>query len=281
MEKEILISDDEYETRCAVLEERVLNEIYIERKAAAQTLGNLYKGRVENVLPGMQVAFVDIGLERHAFLHISDLKYEHADEDDDENEKQNGDRKSNKNTTILDLKGKRSKHPRGGRGFPFLISDLISKKQELLVQVGKEPIGTKGARVTSNITLPGRYVVYMPNSSNIGVSRRIESATERDRLRNMAKAVKATLKADLSFVLPLKAWTKPSLPPKSDTLLINGSRYAPAQRENPHPVSSVKTSVLPTGSSGICSRRRSNNCLSIQTRGTRRRWSTSPPSCPI
>ena len=191
MEKEILISDDEYETRCAVLEERVLNEIYIERKAAAQTLGNLYKGRVENVLPGMQVAFVDIGLERHAFLHISDLKYEHADEDDDENEKQNGDRKSNKNTTVLDLKGKQSKHPRGGRGFPFLISDLISKKQELLVQVGKEPIGTKGARVTSNITLPGRYVVYMPNSSNIGVSRRIESATERDRLRNMAKAVKA------------------------------------------------------------------------------------------
>ena len=191
MEREILISDDEYETRCAVLEERVLNEIYIERKAAAQTLGNLYKGRVENVLPGMQVAFVDIGLERHAFLHISDLKYEHADEDDDENEKQNGDRKSNKNTTILDLKGKQSKHPRGGRGFPFLISDLISKKQELLVQVGKEPIGTKGARVTSNITLPGRYVVYMPNSSNIGVSRRIESATERDRLRNMAKAVKA------------------------------------------------------------------------------------------
>ena len=191
MEKEILISDDEYETRCAVLDEGVLNEIYIERKAAAQTLGNLYKGRVENVLPGMQVAFVDIGLDRHAFLHISDLKYEHADEDENENGKQNGDRRSNKNAAVLDLKGKQSKQTRGGRGFPFLISDLISKKQELLVQVGKEPIGTKGARVTSNITLPGRYVVYMPNSSNIGVSRRIESATERDRLRNMAKAVKA------------------------------------------------------------------------------------------
>ena len=179
MEKEILISDDEYETRCAVLEEGVLNEIYIERKAATQTLGNLYKGRVENVLPGMQVAFVDIGLERHAFLHISDLKYEHADEDEDENGKRNGDRKSSKNTAVLDLKGKQTKQTRGGRGFPFLISDLISKRQELLVQVGKEPIGTKGARVTSNITLPGRYVVYMPNSSNIGVSRRIESASER------------------------------------------------------------------------------------------------------
>ena len=125
------------------------------------------------------------------FYIFSDLKYEHADEDEDENGKHNGDRKSSKNTAVLDLKGKQSKQTRGGRGFPFLISDLISKKQELLVQVGKEPIGTKGARVTSNITLPGRYVVYMPNSSNIGVSRRIESASERDRLRNMAKAVKA------------------------------------------------------------------------------------------
>ncbi|CAI8024917.1 Ribonuclease G [Geodia barretti] len=191
MEKEILISDDEYETRCAVLEEGVLNEIYIERKAAAQTLGNLYKGRVENVLPGMQVAFVDIGLDRHAFLHISDLKYESANEDETEDENVNGNRKLDKDVSTLDLKAKPAKQSRGGRGFPFLISDLISKRQELLVQVGKEPIGTKGARVTSNITLPGRCVVYMPNSSNIGVSRRIESATERDRLRNMAKTIKA------------------------------------------------------------------------------------------
>ncbi len=192
MEKEILISDDEYETRCAVLDEGVLNEIYIERKAATQTLGNLYKGRVENVLPGMQVAFVDIGLDRHAFLHISDLKYESANEDETEDENVNGNhRKLDKDVDTLDLKAKPAKHSRGGRGFPFLISDLISKRQELLVQVGKEPIGTKGARVTSNITLPGRYVVYMPNSSNIGVSRRIESVTERDRLRNMAKTIKA------------------------------------------------------------------------------------------
>ncbi|RKU18170.1 Rne/Rng family ribonuclease [Candidatus Poribacteria bacterium] len=191
MEKEILISDDEYETRCAVLEEGVLNEIYIERKAATQTLGNLYKGRVENVLPGMQVAFVDIGLDRHAFLHISDLKYESANEDETEDENVNGNQKLDKDVDTLDLKAKPTKQSRGGRGFPFLISDLISKRQELLVQVGKEPIGTKGARVTSNITLPGRYAVYMPNSSNIGVSRRIESATERDRLRNMAKTIKA------------------------------------------------------------------------------------------
>ena len=188
MEKEILISDDAYETRCAVLEEGVVTEIYIERKSATQTLGNLYKGRVENVLPGMQVAFVDIGLDRHAFLHISDLKYESVRE----GEIENGNGRSARNAAIVDLKAKQpQQQSRGGRGFPFLISDLISKKQELLVHVGKEPIGTKGARVTSNITLPGRYVVYMPNSSNIGVSRRIESPAERDRLRDMAKAIKA------------------------------------------------------------------------------------------
>ena len=181
MEKEILISDDEYETRCAVLEKGILNEIYIERKAAKPVLGNLYKGRVENVLPGMQVAFVDIGLERHAFLHISDLKYSDGTE--------NGN--ADDGLPTLDLQAKSPRKPRGGRGFPFLITDLISKKQELLVQVGKEPIGSKGARVTSNITLPGHYVVYLPNSSTIGVSRRIESASERDRLRDLAQALKA------------------------------------------------------------------------------------------
>ncbi len=191
MEKEILISDDEYETRCAVLEEGVLNEIYIERKAATQTLGNIYKGRVENVLPGMQVAFVDIGLDRHAFLHISDIKFESVSDDETDDENPDGNRGANKNADTLDLKAKLGKSSRGGRGFPFLISDLISRREELLVQVGKEPIGTKGARVTSNITLPGRYVVYMPNASNIGVSRRIESTAERDRLRNMAKTINA------------------------------------------------------------------------------------------
>ncbi|MCE2400407.1 Rne/Rng family ribonuclease [Candidatus Poribacteria bacterium] len=181
MEKEILISDDEFETRCAVLEKGILNEIQIERKAVKPVLNNLYKGRVENVLPGMQVAFVDIGLERHAFLHISDLKYNNSTENGTPDD----------GLPILDLQATPSKKPRGGRGFPYLITDLISKNQELLVQVGKEPIGSKGARVTSNITLPGRYVVYLPNSSTIGVSRRIESETERDRLRDLAQNLKA------------------------------------------------------------------------------------------
>ena len=179
MEKEILISDDEYETRSAVLEKGVLNEIQIERKAVKPVLGNLYKGRVENVLPGMQVAFVDIGLERHAFLHISDLKYNNVE-----------DGNADEGLPTIDLQVTPTNKTRGGRGFPYLITDLISKNQELLVQVGKEPIGSKGARVTSNITLPGRYVVYLPNSSTIGVSRRIESESERERLRNLAQTFK-------------------------------------------------------------------------------------------
>ena len=182
MQKEILISDDEYETRCAVLEQGVLNEIQIERKTVKPVLGNLYKGRVENVLPGMQVAFVDIGLERHAFLHISDLKYNRSD---------NG--SADDRLPTLDLQAMPSNKSRGGRGFPYLITDLISKREELLIQVGKEPIGSKGARVTSNITLPGRYVVYLPNSSTIGVSRRIETESERDRLRDLAQNLKTNV----------------------------------------------------------------------------------------
>ena len=179
MEKEILISDDEFETRCAVLEKGVLNEIQIERKAVKPVLGNLYKGRVENVLPGMQVAFVDIGLERHAFLHISDLKYNNTE-----------DGNVDEGLPTIDLQATPANKTRGGRGFPYLITDLISKNQELLVQVSKEPIGSKGARVTSNITLPGRYVVYLPNSSTIGVSRRIETESERERLRILAQTYK-------------------------------------------------------------------------------------------
>ncbi len=188
MEKEILISDDEYETRCAVLEKGILNEIQIERKAVKPVLGNIYKGRVENVLPGMQVAFVDIGLERHAFLHISDLKYNNSINDSEEN-----------GLPTLDLQATPPNKSRGGRGFPYLITDLISKREEILVQVCKEPIGSKGARVTSNITLPGRFVVYLPNSSTIGVSRRLESESERDRLRDLAQNLKADV--DGGFII--------------------------------------------------------------------------------
>ena len=181
MPKEILISYDEYETRCAIIEDGDLSEIYVERKEDEHILGNIYKGRVENVLPGMQSAFVEIGMEKHAFLHISDINYDFDEVDD----------AADNDSTKLDL-GSDKPTPKGnGRGSPYSISDLVHKNQEILVQVVKESLGTKGPRVTSCITLPGRYVVYLPTSSNIGISRRIESAAERQRLRDIAQKLRS------------------------------------------------------------------------------------------
>ena len=176
MQKEIIISDDEYESRCAIVEDGVLSEIEIERRDDEQTLGNVYKGRVENVLPGMQIAFVDIGLDRHAFLHASDIHYDFEAEDIE------------KDSTKEGLGSNAIDSPRGGRGSSYSISNLLRKNQEILLQVVKEPIGTKGPRVTACVTLPGRFIVYLSTSSSIGVSRRIEAAEERQRLKDIAQS---------------------------------------------------------------------------------------------
>ncbi len=181
MPREILISYDEYECRCAIIQDGDLSEIYVEREEDEHILGNIYKGRVENVLPGMQSAFVEIGLEKHAFLHISDINYDFDEVEDVED----------KTAAKLDLGSDKPTPRRNGRASSYSISDLVHKNQEILVQVVKEPLGTKGPRVTSCITLPGRYVVYLPTSSNIGVSRRIESAAERQRLRDIAQKLRS------------------------------------------------------------------------------------------
>lgn len=156
MYKEIFISIDELENRIAVLENGTLVEIYVAREE--RQIGSIYKGKVANVLPGMQAAFVDIGLERNAFLCKDDLN---PLGDDD----------------IEDFKN-------------LSIKDILKVNQETLVQIVKDSIGTKGARVTTSITLPGRYVVLLPTASYIGVSRRIESDEERRRLRQMAERLK-------------------------------------------------------------------------------------------
>ena len=150
--KEILVNITPQETRVAILENGMVHEIYIERRRSKGLVGNVYKGRVARVLPGMEAAFIELGLERAAFLHVSDVAQA----------RQNG----------------------NGGGMPH-ISQVLREGQELLVQVIKDPLGTKGARLTTNITIPSRYLVFMPNSSNVGVSSRIESDEERERLRNM------------------------------------------------------------------------------------------------
>jgi ribonuclease G len=161
MKKTILVSADRGETRVAVLEsktkggKRDVAELYIERRGRRSIVGNIYKGKVDNVLPGMEAAFVDIGLERNGFLHVDE---------------------------ILMANGEQA--PRRGRGTGRRIDELIKPGQEIVVQAVKDPLKSKGARLSMNVSIAGRYLVYAPQGSGVGVSRRL-SDSERDRLRKM------------------------------------------------------------------------------------------------
>jgi len=170
--KHILINVVPWEARAALLEDTTLVELHIERGREPGIAGNIYKGKVVRVLPGMQAAFVDIGLEKAAFLHASDIP---GEEELPPTLAQEGE---------VEAAEVAPPAPREVRP----IEERVQKGQEILVQVAKEPMGTKGARVTSHISLPGRYLVYMPDTRHIGISRRIEDAAERDRLRVIVEA---------------------------------------------------------------------------------------------
>ncbi|WP_051330749.1 Rne/Rng family ribonuclease [Aneurinibacillus terranovensis] len=150
--RKIIVNCAGRETRIAILEDGRLAELYIERPVDRRVVGNIYKGKVENVLPGMQAAFVDIGTDKNAFLYVDDCLPP-------------GD---------ISTEKKRD------------IREVLTKGQEIFVQVSKEPVGTKGARVTTQLSLPGRFVVFMPNVRYVGVSRRIKNEKERERLRTIA-----------------------------------------------------------------------------------------------
>ena len=162
---EIIINYSPHETRVAVLQGGRLVEFYIERPKDRGLSGNIYKGKVVRVLPGMQAAFVDVGLERTAFLHATDV-YESFEEFED-----------------LAKEAEDEERERYPRHTP--IQDILKEGQEIMVQVAKEPIGSKGARVTSHISLPGREIVFTPTDGHIGVSRRIENERERRRLKEI------------------------------------------------------------------------------------------------
>ena len=152
--EEILINVTPSEVRAALLENGVLQEVYVERAECRGLISNIYKGRVLRVLPGMQAAFIDIGLERTAFLHASDIAKPNLSE--------NGDNVPN-------------------------IRDLVREGDEIMVQVVKDPLGNKGARLTSYVTLPSRHLVLLPHSDTVGISARIEDEEERDRLRTIVE----------------------------------------------------------------------------------------------
>ena len=156
--EEILINITPQETRVAIVENGALQEVSIERQRSRGIVGNIYKGRVNRVLPGMEAAFVDIGLEKAGFLHVSDIDI-------------------GAGNATTDVNAVRP-----------VIGELLHEGQTLLVQVLKDPMGTKGARLTTSISVPSRYLVYMPNSSSISISVKIEDEAERERLKSLLEA---------------------------------------------------------------------------------------------
>jgi ribonuclease G len=186
MKREIIVNSSLVETRVAVIEDGTLVEILIDDSHTQNLAGNIYKGRVLKILPGMQAAFVDIGLARDAFLYVRDI-YEDMESyeelltlgDEGEPEVEGGE---------VPPRGGRP-HGRSKRSTHASIEELIQEGQEVLVQVAREPLGTKGARITSHITLPGRYLVYMPTESHVGVSRKIEAEAERSRLKQVIEEI--------------------------------------------------------------------------------------------
>jgi len=155
--KQLFIHCSHNITQSALLEDGILTEFSLERTEGASLIGNLYKGRVVNVLPGMQAAFVDIGLTKNAFLYVDDVLHPHLD-----------------------------KQPKEKPA----ITELLKPGDELLVQIMKEPLGGKGARVTTHFSIPGRWLVYMPDADYIGISKKIEQESERNRLRGLTEAIR-------------------------------------------------------------------------------------------
>ena len=215
MANELIINSRPHETRVALIENGVVSELHIERKTGQELIGNIYRGKIVRVLPGMQAAFVDIGLERSAFLYVSDVHQDILDLE------QMMLRNSTGSEEVLDGSAEESdREPL--RGINFNIEDLLHEGQDIMVQISKEPIGTKGARLTSHISLPSRHLVLMPNVNHIGISRRIEDPGERERLRGIIqelrpenagfilrtaseRAEKSKLKSEMDFLQKLWA----------------------------------------------------------------------------
>lgn len=170
MSNEILVNIAPKETRVAVVEHGLLQEIYIERSAKTGLVGSIYKGEVVRVLPGMQAAFVEIGLQRAAFLHVSDMV----------------------NHLKIEDNGDKTEIP---------ITTLLREGQSLLVQIIKDPIGSKGARLTTQVSIPSRFMVFMPKNLVVGISQRIDDEEERNRLRDIVTAYCETHSGDIGFIV--------------------------------------------------------------------------------
>ena len=177
MPKEILINMEPQEKRVALLEDQLLQEFYVERMNAAggSLVGNIYKGRVASVVPGIEAAFIDLGLEKNGFLYVSDIVGPGLEYDEE-----------GPPTSDVEERPAASRRP-APPARTQSIQDLLKKGQEILVQVVKEPWGTKGVRLTSHITLPGRTLVLMPTESHLGISKKVSDPAERERIKVILK----------------------------------------------------------------------------------------------
>ena len=261
MNKEMIISSNGHETRVAILEDDLVAEIFVEREHQRGVVGNIYKGRVSKVLPGMQSAFVDIGLERDAFLYVTDVispaEAVERFETDDEVEAQPA--PSPEAMAAADAAQDQAEQPdaepvvepagtapaaarpaarppqsakrregaeRGEKGQDrgerdrdrpqAKIEDLLKEGQEILVQIVKEPLGTKGARITSHLSLPGRFLVFMPTVDHVGVSRKIDSREERGRLRGLVKTFRQEHEFGGGVIIRTAASNRPEADINSD-----------------------------------------------------------------
>src|SRR5579862_4982896 len=203
MTKEMIVSSNGHETMVAILEDDLVAEIFVERERQRGVVGNVYKGRVSKVLPGMQSSFIDIGLERDGFLYVAEVintldEFERLEAGDEEESRgadgaappaaaDGGAQDAAAAPPAPSVSRSRDDRQKERERPQAKIEDLLKEGQEILVQVVKEPLGTKGARLTSHVTMPGRFLVFMPTVDHIGVSRKIESREERQRLRGIVR----------------------------------------------------------------------------------------------
>jgi ribonuclease G len=215
MANELIIHARPQETRVALVENGTVVELHIERKTGQELMGNIYRGRVVRVLPGMQAAFVDIGLERSGFLYVSDIQKDVSDL-----EQMMLRNNAGEESPISQVEG--AAKPGGVVEISYSVEELLQEGQTLMVQISKEPLGTKGARLTSYVSLPGRHLVLLPTVNHVGISRRIEDPLERERLKGIVQelrpgqtgfivrtasegADRVKLKSEMDFLLKLWA----------------------------------------------------------------------------
>jgi ribonuclease G len=224
MNKEMIISASGHETIAAILEDDEVVEISVERDATRVAAGNIYKGRVSKVLPGMQAAFVDLGLERDGFLYVADVIDPLASLEGIDSSERDGD--SDEPAAGASRQGGGNGSGRGrGRdrnASEQQIDKLLTAGQEIIVQVVKEPLGTKGARITSHVSIPGRFLVFMPTVDHIGVSRKIGSREQRSRLRRIVREFRTTHDMPGGVIIRTAAADRPEEDIISDLTYFHG-----------------------------------------------------------